>query len=110
MFWFNSIMSSKARDYERLSDLKVIQGRLTAYYFKFNTYKISGCADNSLLNKCIGDQIGFADIRDPLNSGIYKYAIYSLSDNDYQIGFGLETEMGGLNAGGHIYGKEGVVK
>ena len=110
LWWFNSIIVAKARDYERLADLKIIQGELTAYYYKFNTYKIPACADNTILNSCISQgQINFSQISDPLSSGIYQYVIYSLSDTDYQIGFALETKMGGLNAGGHIYGKNGVV-
>ncbi|MFA6422055.1 MAG: hypothetical protein WCV92_01490 [Candidatus Buchananbacteria bacterium] len=111
LFWFNSIMVAKARDYERLADLKVIQGKLTANFFKNNTYELPGCLNNSDLSSCsAGGDINFLGIADPLNSGEFKYIVYNLSESDFQLGFTLETKMGGLNPGGHIYGKEGVIK
>jgi len=108
--WFSMAMSAKARDYQRLSDLKIIQAKFTAYYFKHNTYRIDACNENSMVNSCSNDQIDLSKHLDPSGSGIYKYVIYSLSDTDYQIGFALETKMGGLMLGGHIYSKEGVIK
>lgn len=111
--WWYGYNSAKARDYARLGDLKVIQGEMSRYLLKYNTYIIPGCQSGALINYCVGssDRVThFEDIRDPLSSKSFYYLVNSLSDNDYQINFGLETPIGGLKAGSHILGKEGVVK
>ena len=112
-FWWYSHNSAKERDYARLGDLKVIQGEMTRYFLKNNTYLIPGCQNGFLLNDCLGDSnkpAQFGDIIDPLGSRGFFYIVNSLSNSDYQIGFGLETSIGGLKPGNHILSKNGAVK
>lgn len=111
--WWYGYNSAKARDYVRLGDLKVIQGEMSRYLIKYNTYIIPNCQSGSLLNYCVGNQDKMAHlekIEDPLGSRGFIYVVNSLSDSDYQISFGLETSIGGLKAGNHILGKSGVLK
>ena len=109
--WFGIKIAQKSRDYQRLGDLKVIQSSLSSYYLKYNTYKVPGCNDNSLLSNCVAKgEVDFSGLKDPKNNGIYRYVIYNLSDSDYQIGFSLESKTASVEPGGHIYGKNGLVE
>lgn len=111
--WFYLYNSAKGRDYDRLGDLKLIQGEMSRYLIKYNTYIIPNCQGGSLLNYCIGNQnkiAYFGDVEDPLGSKGFLYIVNGLSNSDYQISFGLETSMGGLKSGNHILTKNGVVK
>ena len=111
--WWYFYNLSKERDYVRLGDLKLIQGEMSRYLLKFNTYIIPGCQSGFSLNYCIGsenNQTYFNQIQDPLNARGFNYIVNDLSENDYQISFGLETSIGGLKPGNHILTKNGVVK
>lgn len=110
LFWFISFMSAKSRDLQRLADLKVVQAKFTQYFYKNNNFKVPNCTSKSSVSACRDGDIDFAGINDPLNKGIYKYIIFDLSESNFQILFALETEIGGLKPGEHIYGKEGVIK
>jgi hypothetical protein len=111
--WWYFYNSAKARDYARLGDLKVIQGEMSRYLLKYNTYIIPNCQNGTLVNYCVGNQSKtsyLSNIEDPLGAKGFFYIVNSLSDTDYQISFGLETSIGGLKPGNHILAKNGVVK
>jgi len=111
--WWHVYNSAKARDYIRIGDLKVIQGEMSRYFLKYNTYVVPGCQGGSLVNYCIGSQEKTAylnNIVDPLSSQGFIYAVNNLSERDYSISFGLETSVGGLKPGSHILTKNGVAK
>ncbi len=113
VFWWSAYNDAKARDYERLGDLKTIQGELSRYFLKYNTYVVSGCQGGALINSCAGDldrPAYLGKLIDPLSLNGFSYVVNDLSDSDYQISFGLETSIGGLKPGNHILSKNGVVK
>ncbi len=102
---------AKGRDYQRLGDLKQIQQVLADYFFKFNTYRIPGCNPPAAVNSCVGEderRINLGRLVDPLNGRGYQYKIVSLSDDDFEIGFALETTVSGLLKGTYSYTKNGI--
>lgn len=102
---------SRARDYQRLGDLKQIQQTLADYFFKYNTYQIPGCNPPALVSTCQGEgdrRLYFGRLADPLNERGYQYRIVSLNNEDFEIEFALETEISGLARGLHLYTKSGI--
>lgn len=102
---------TKGRDYRRLGDLKQIQQIMADYFFKYNTYQIPGCTPPAAVNSCLGEgerRINLSRLVDPLSGSGYQYRIISLSDDDFEIGFVLETAISGLTKGAHSYTKNGL--
>ncbi len=110
LFLCSNSLKTKARDYKRIGDLKTIQSKFAYYFSKNNTYIIPSCGENDLLSDCKAPEADFSNLTDPLNQGMYRYVIFSLSETDFQIGFALEKKLNGVEAGGHIYSKNGLLK
>jgi len=103
--------AARGRDYQRLGDLKLVQQELADYFYEFNTYRISGCNPPAAVDSCTGAgdrRINLGQIIDPLNSRGYQYRLISLSDDDFEIEFALETSVAGLAPGAHSYTKNGL--
>lgn len=94
---------AQSRDYQRLADLKVGQTALSDYFLRNGTYLVAGCQPGMELNGCLP-----INVKDPINSGDYRYLVVNLSDADYEIKFSLETGLGGLQKGVHILDKNGA--
>jgi len=108
-FW--QYNQSKARDYQRLGDLKLMQQTLNDYFFRYNTYQIPGCNPPALVSNCRGTGerlINLGGLSDPLGGSGYQYTIVSLGDDDFEIEFALETDVAGLLKGYHLYTKSGI--
>ena len=109
--WWLSFNNSRYRDYERLGDLKVIQAVMADYFAQFNTYDIPQCIVGSAINTCSGDDFGplaALGLKDPINSGSYRYVMSSFSANDFQIDFSFENNISGLAAGRHSLTQSGI--
>ena len=111
--WFVNYNWTRARDYRRLADLKILQSALVDYYGRFNTYKIPDCQAGLLVNLCAGRNgraIKTDGLVDPINKSPFQYIINELADDDFSVGFALETAVAGLSAGGHTLTKNGISK
>lgn len=102
---------AQERDYQRLADLKVWQSVLSGYYAQNGTYRIPSCDPGALLSSCLAKSAGsetINNINDPVNADPYRYTVASLSDNDFEINFALESGIAGLKPGRYIWTKNGV--
>ncbi len=105
--WFSLRTSASSRDYQRLAHMKEIQARMSGYYHDLASYRLTGCQEGQALSACSGDGVSFSDLRDPAGG---SYVVYSLSEDDYQIGLFLESSVGGLAPGAHLFGKNGITQ
>lgn len=111
LVWWFFYNSARARDYERLGDMRVLEAALNSYFFKFNTYKIPECGEGSVINFCLGtgDQaVKIGAIIDPVNSNNLKYLVSQLTDDNFRVEFYLESGLGGLPSGQYALTKEGL--
>ena len=111
-FWIY-LAKGQARDYERISDLKVWQSVLTGYYFDYGTYRIKGCEPGMTLAGCLAGVSNKERINtkeDPINSGKFRYIVGSLGDDDFEIKFSLEAGVNGLKPGEYVFTKNGLRK
>lgn len=102
---------AKGRDYQRLGDLKQIQQLLADYFYRYNTYQVAGCKPPAAVDACPGEgeqRSNFGNLADPLSDRGYEYRIIALGDDDFEIGFILETNVSGLLMGEHSYTKNGI--
>ncbi|MFA5047491.1 MAG: hypothetical protein WC516_00450 [Patescibacteria group bacterium] len=109
--WWLSYNAQRYRDYERLGDLRVLQAIMTDYYGKFNTYVVPQCVVGSAISSCLGNNflpLAVDNLKDPIDSGSYKYLVGSLSDSDFQIDFSFEQDTAGSLAGRHMLTKNGI--
>lgn len=105
--WFSLRTSASSRDYQRLAHMKEIQARMSDHYNDFASYRLADCQEGQALSSCSGDGVSFRDLRDPAGG---NYVVYGLSEDDYQIGLFLESSVGGLAPGAHIFGKNGITQ
>ena len=105
-FWLY-LASSQARDYRRLADLKLIQEEFNRYYITSATFAVSGCRLNEPIADCFSS---FSPnvIKDPVDSGAYRYFVRGLSEDDYEVEFSFEVGIGGLSGGSYILTKNGI--
>lgn len=112
VWWLNDDWA-KGRDYRRLADMKILQAELAGFYGQFNTYKIPECQPGSAVNLCAGRNgrvVKTDGLIDPINKSPFQYTINELADDNFSIGFVLETAVAGLSAGRHILTKNGISK
>jgi hypothetical protein len=110
IYWFN-YNAGRGRDYERLGDLKAIQNEFTAYFSKYNTYRLPDCKPEMTIDACNGNDIwhlGSNQYLDPTNSGDFRYVVKDLSDDDFIVAFSLEQGIGNFSAGNYLWTKNGI--
>lgn len=111
-FWIY-FAQAQIRDYQRLADLKIWQNILGGHFSQFGTYRIENCETGKTISQCLARKSGkvwLNNINDPVNSGVYRYTVAGLADDDYQINFSFETGIGGLKPGTYALTKNGIIK
>lgn len=109
--WWFFYNSTKARDYQRLGDMRVLEAQMNSYFFKFNTYVIPECGEGSLINFCVGQgdkSLHIASIIDPVNFDNLRYVITQMTDDNFRVEFYLESGLQGLPSGKYALTKEGL--
>lgn len=99
------------RDLQRLADMRNIQAEFEMIYAEENTYQTIAdldCVAGKKLSSCrLFDYI--PEIDSILDPGAYSYVIKETpNDNSYVIGFTLEGEIDGFNAGEHLLTPAGI--
>ena len=113
LVWWFFYNSTRARDYERLGDMRVLEAEMNRYFFKFNTYQIPECGEGSVINFCVGagdKSINVKDIIDPVNLNNLRYVVAQMADNNFRVEFYLEGSLAGLPSGQYALTKEGLGK
>jgi hypothetical protein len=105
-FWLY-YASLQTRDYRRLSDIRLIQEEFNRYYAVYATFDVAGCRINEPIAGCF---YGFSPniISDPLDVGVYRYLVRSLTEDNYEIEFSLEVGLAGVSPGTYILTKNGI--
>ncbi len=104
LVWWFFYNSAKGRDYQRLGEIKVIEGAMNGYFLKFNTYVVPGCNPNMDLMECKGQ----GDRVLNLGKTKYKYTVSEMSDQDFRLNFTFEIGLAGLPSGVYVLTKEGL--
>jgi hypothetical protein len=107
LFFWIYLASLQIRDYRRLADLKLIQEEFNRYYLTSATFEVSGCRLNEPISGCFYG-VSPNIIRDPVDSGAYRYLVRNLSEADYELEFSFEAGIGGIPAGTYILTKNGI--
>ena len=110
VWWFN-FNATRARDYQRLGDMRVLEAEMNRYFFKFNTYKIPECGEGSIINFCVGageKTVNIKDIIDPVNANSFRYVVTQMADDNFRLEFYLEGDLAGLPSGQYALTKEGL--
>ena len=111
LIWWIFFNSTRAKDYERLGDMRVLEAEMNSYFFKFNTYRVSECLEGSLINFCVGvgdRTLRVANIIDPVNLNNLRYILTEMTDDNFRVEFYLESGLHGLSSGKYALTKEGL--
>lgn len=113
LIWWTFFNFTRARDYQRLGDMRILESAFNSYFFKFNTYQIPECSAGSVINFCTGQNKQILDVSqiiDPVSDGNLRYVIASLADDNFKVEFYLESSLAGLPSGQYALTKEGLGK
>lgn len=110
--WWFMFNATRARDYQRLGDMRVLESEMNNYFFKFNTYIVPECPVGSPVNFCVGRDgevlSNVSNLIDPINSESLRYIVSELSDENFRVEFYLEGGVAGLSSGRYALTKEGL--
>ncbi len=102
---------ARARDVERLADLRVAEAGFRRLYVQTGSYAAAaeGCGEQgAALAACEMRSVGlsFADLQDPKRG---EYVIQTVpSDTGFAVAFSLERGAGVLAAGEHVLTEQGI--
>lgn len=113
LIWWQGYNRERGRDYERIGQMQVLSFLLADYFFRFNTYEISGCAVGAAISDCQGGdsrQLSGDKIVDPINRGSFRFVVKEISADNFRVDFALESGVGGLKAGNYFLTRDGISK
>ncbi len=111
LIWWNFFNVIRARDYQRLGDMRVLESEMNSYYIKYNTYIVPECLGGSLINFCTGNSdrpLNVSTIVDPINLNSLRYVVGQMHDDNFKVEFNLEGGVGGLPSGIYTLTREGL--
>ena len=109
--WLWMYNNSVKRDYERISDMRVLQTRWLEYFNHYSTFEVNSCQIGRLVSVCGGDNgrsLSVDDLVDPKGSNQYHYLVEDVTESDFKVSFYLETNVGNLLPGKYVLTSQGI--